>query len=419
MSFAPGDYEFAVTADDGVRLFVDGVLVIDKWIDQGADDLPRDAAAGRRSAHRRHGVLRERRRGDGPPRATAGSATCRPRRPTTRSTGTLPDGRRARRRIPSGPGRTSSATTRRSTSTGATARPGAGIAADRFVARWTKTVVALGGPLPVQRRPRRRHARLHRRRAGGRRVDRRATTTYSVDKVVAGGTHELRVEYFEARRRRAGGVLLRADRRRRRPADGGYAGRVLRQPQPGRARPSLTRPDDARRLQLGRRRARRRRARRQLLGPVDEVAGRGRGRLVQVHRDRRRRRPPVHRRRQGARQVDPAGRATTYTVIRHLTPGTHEVVLEYFEAGGGAVAKLDYEPTADPPPPPPPTRSRPSTSTTATLSGTPVLTRTDDAIDFDWGSGSPGSGRPVRPLLGALDKDQGLRGGHLSVQRHR
>ena len=35
MSFAPGDYEFAVTADDGVRLYVDGVRVIDKWIDQG------------------------------------------------------------------------------------------------------------------------------------------------------------------------------------------------------------------------------------------------------------------------------------------------------------------------------------------------------------------------------------------------
>ena len=32
---APGDYEFAVTADDGVRLYVDGVRVIDKWIDQG------------------------------------------------------------------------------------------------------------------------------------------------------------------------------------------------------------------------------------------------------------------------------------------------------------------------------------------------------------------------------------------------
>jgi hypothetical protein len=33
-SASPGDYEFAATADDGVRLYVDGVRVIDKWIDQ-------------------------------------------------------------------------------------------------------------------------------------------------------------------------------------------------------------------------------------------------------------------------------------------------------------------------------------------------------------------------------------------------
>jgi hypothetical protein len=31
-----GDYEFRVTSDDGVRLWVDGTLVIDKWIDQPA-----------------------------------------------------------------------------------------------------------------------------------------------------------------------------------------------------------------------------------------------------------------------------------------------------------------------------------------------------------------------------------------------
>ncbi len=36
MSFQAGTYAFTVTADDGVRLFVDGTLVIDRWVDQGA-----------------------------------------------------------------------------------------------------------------------------------------------------------------------------------------------------------------------------------------------------------------------------------------------------------------------------------------------------------------------------------------------
>ena len=46
--------------------------------------------------------------------------------------------------MPTGPP-TSSATTRRSTSTGARARRATGIAADRFVARWTKTVTLSAG----------------------------------------------------------------------------------------------------------------------------------------------------------------------------------------------------------------------------------------------------------------------------------
>ncbi|MBA2715332.1 MAG: hypothetical protein H0U55_17505, partial [Rubrobacteraceae bacterium] len=34
--FEASDYEFTATADDGVRLFVDGELLIDQWKDQGA-----------------------------------------------------------------------------------------------------------------------------------------------------------------------------------------------------------------------------------------------------------------------------------------------------------------------------------------------------------------------------------------------
>jgi hypothetical protein len=36
MTLGAGTYAFTVTADDGVRLFVDGTLVIDRWVDQGA-----------------------------------------------------------------------------------------------------------------------------------------------------------------------------------------------------------------------------------------------------------------------------------------------------------------------------------------------------------------------------------------------
>jgi PKD repeat protein len=40
LNVAPGEYQFVATADDGVRLFVDGVMVIDRWIDQGATSYP-------------------------------------------------------------------------------------------------------------------------------------------------------------------------------------------------------------------------------------------------------------------------------------------------------------------------------------------------------------------------------------------
>jgi hypothetical protein len=72
-------------------------------------------------------------------------------------------------------------------------------------------------------------------------------------------------------------------------------------------------------------------------------------------------------------------------------------VLEYFEASGGAVARLAYERTSEPPPPPP-LPAEPVAAEyfdNSTLSGGAVLTRTDGAIDFDWGEGAPGSQLPV------------------------
>ena len=87
---------------------------------------------------------------------------------------------------------------------------------------------------------------------------------------------------------------------------------------------------------------------------------------------------------------------TTHSATRALTEGTHQVVTEYFEAGGGAVARFSLAASAEPPPPPPP----PSDPWAAEffnnveLAGAPVLTRSDAAVDFDWGQGSPGPGVP-------------------------
>ena len=53
----------------------------------------------------------------------------------------------------------------------------------------------------------------------------------------------------------------------------------------------------------------------------------------------------------------------------------------------------------------------------STLSGEPVLTRTDDAIDFDWGEGGPRRRRAGGQLLGALDQADDAARGHLRVQR--
>ncbi|KAA3658754.1 MAG: hypothetical protein DWQ04_24130, partial [Chloroflexi bacterium] len=37
IDFSKGEYKFFATADDGVRVYVDGVLVIDEWNSSGAD----------------------------------------------------------------------------------------------------------------------------------------------------------------------------------------------------------------------------------------------------------------------------------------------------------------------------------------------------------------------------------------------
>jgi glucose/arabinose dehydrogenase len=88
----------------------------------------------------------------------------------------------------------------------------------------------------------------------------------------------------------------------------------------------------------------------------------------------------------------------TFTASRALTAGAHDVKIEYFETNQGAVAKFDWT-TAQPPPPPPPPPP-PATCSTGqyraeyfanrTLSGAPASTGCEAApLNRNWGSGGP------------------------------
>ena len=389
LSFAPGDYEFAVTADDGVRLYVDGVRVIDKWIDQGPttyrETLPLDGGP--------HEIVVEYYENGGgavarlaytsvgdPPAETDYHAefwnTPGATGPPTIPTGT-PDLQRDDETLDFDWGESS---------------PGSGIAADRFVARWTKSVVLSAGVY---------------RFSGGRDDGLRAyidnvpvidawtfgSADFSVDKVVLGGLHELRVEHFE------GGGGARAEFTYERmgdvvPEEGGYAAEYFANRNLTGA-PALTRTDTAVDFEWG--------------GgapgdgvPADNFSARW-TKSLEVAEDATYKftvtaDDGVRLYVDGQKVLDkwiPQSR-TTFTLNRQLTAGSHQIVLEYFEAAGDAVAKLSYERTAEPPPPPPPPPEPFAAEyfDNPLLSGAAVVTRTDNTIDFDWGEGAPDSAIP-------------------------
>jgi glucose/arabinose dehydrogenase len=381
MSFSPGDYDFSATADDGVRLYVDGVLVIDKWIDQG----PTTYHATLHLDGDPHKIVMEYyENGAGAvarlhvaPVGDPGADT-----PWHAQFWNTPD-QTGIPSIPTGP----PDLVRDDDSLDFEwfdGSPGAGISGDRFVARWTKTVSLSAGVY-----------RFSGTRDDGIRayiddhpvVDQWAfgSADYSVDKTVTGGTHELRVEYFEG----GGGASASFAYERigdAVPSDGGYAAEYFDNRNLQGA-PVLTRTDDAIDFNWA--------------GgapgdgvPADGFSARWTKTLnvddpstykfttttddgVRLYVD-------------GQLVLDKwiFQGSTSYTVNRQLSAGVHQIVMEYFEANGDAVAKLRYEPTADAPPPPP-EPFQAEYFANSTLSGAPVLTRTDNEINFDWGEGSP------------------------------
>jgi hypothetical protein len=77
---------------------------------------------------------------------------------------------------------------------------------------------------------------------------------------------------------------------------------------------------------------------------------------------------------------------TTYTATRQVTAGNHELRVEYYENGGGAVARVSVAAT---PSSCPTGQYRASYFPNRTLTGTPTTVRCETAVNYNWGSGSP------------------------------
>ena len=84
---------------------------------------------------------------------------------------------------------------------------------------------------------------------------------------------------------------------------------------------------------------------------------------------------------------------TTYTGDIFLHGGSATVQMEYYERGGGATARLQWQRIGDDGGGPPITEWKGEYFNNRTLSGSPAVIRNDSRIDFDWGNGSPDPGR--------------------------
>jgi len=82
--------------------------------------------------------------------------------------------------------------------------------------------------------------------------------------------------------------------------------------------------------------------------------------------------------------------AQTYMTELNLAGGPHEIVVEYYEHGGGAVAKLEWAQVTGPI-----VKWRGEYYGNRWLSGTPAVVREDEDIAFNWGYGSPAAQIPA------------------------
>jgi glucose/arabinose dehydrogenase len=381
LNLAPGDYQFSATADDGVRLYLDGTRVIDKWIDQGPTtysvSLPMDGGP--------HSLVMEY-------YESGGDATAKLTITQLDDIGDPPEWHGEYWNdttwppvIPARPPDLE----RTDPSIGFdwfSGSPAPSITSDRFVARWTRSQSLSAGAY-----------RFSGTADDGIRVFlddvpvvdlwQPQHTDYSVQKNVAAGVHTIRVEYFEF----GGDATARFDFERigdaapdTPPFIGEYfANRNLS------GSPVVTRQDNAVNFDWGQ-------GSPDPAVPADNFSARwsqtenlaaGNYAFTATTDD------GVRLLIDGHVLIDKwiFQGPTTYTTAVNLPAGQHTIVVEYFEAGGGAQAHFHYQPTSDPAPPLPPD-GPPITGeyfNNTTLDGAPALTRVEAKVDYDWGEGSP------------------------------
>jgi PKD repeat protein/uncharacterized protein YgiM (DUF1202 family) len=83
------------------------------------------------------------------------------------------------------------------------------------------------------------------------------------------------------------------------------------------------------------------------------------------------------------------GAPTTYTADVNLADGSHNIRMEYYERGGGALAQLAWERLDHYP------DWKAEYYNNRKLEGNPILVRNESEIDHNWGEGSPASGVPA------------------------
>lgn len=83
---------------------------------------------------------------------------------------------------------------------------------------------------------------------------------------------------------------------------------------------------------------------------------------------------------------------TEYRVTRAVTAGMHNIQVDYYENGGGALIEFRWQ--QDNPGCPTITAWKGEYFNNQTLSGTPLLCRDDAQVRFYWGAGGPGGGIP-------------------------